>query len=201
MRTKHAVILVLAVLLAAPCALAAGKLFLNGVDITGVKDRSFKNVKAVQIDANGDIHMDAPQYEVKVMETGGNAAAAGGDANAAGLSGRYYLATTGPGKRVQYDLTIAVNGVERLVIKASDNATIEEITGWLQKGDNTILVTARKQLGAGRLSTAKDDVLTLMIGTGHVENKVVKIDRLTAEFKCDASRLSDFAKTYTLRAE
>lgn len=199
MPKRHIVILLIAALLIPASVFAAGKLFLNGVDITGVKGKSFKKVKVVRIDDKGDIHLDAPQYEVKVMETGGKAAAPSkGDDNAAGLASQYYLATKGNGKRVQYDLVVKINGVERVFIKAEDSATIEEITGWLQKGKNTIHVTARKRLGSGRLSTSKDDNLTLMFGKGHVEKKVVKIDSLLATFKCDASKLSDFTKEYTI---
>ena len=202
MPKRHIVILLIAALLIPASVFAAGKLFLNGVDITGVKSKSFKKVKVVRIDENGDIHLDAPQYEVKVMETGGAPAdAKKGDNNAAGLANKYYLATKGNGKRAQYDLVVNVNGVERIVIPAKQSSTIEEMTGWLKKGENTVTITARKKLGNGRLSTSKDDSLTLMIGLGHEENKIVKIDSLKATFKCDASKLSDFTKTYTIHVK
>ena len=48
----------------------AWKLYLNGVDITDIRDKTFKKVKTVRIDDKGDIHIEAPQYEVKVLETG-----------------------------------------------------------------------------------------------------------------------------------
>ena len=197
MPKKNIIAIVMAVLLMAP-AVFAGKLFLNGMDITGVKNKSFKKVKEVKIDANGDIHLIAPQYEVKVMETASGSTSAS-TASTSTVSGQYFLATQGNGLKVQYQLTIAINGVERLVIKPSSSSKIEDMSKWLNKGKNTITVTATKKLGNGRLSTSSSDKLTLMMGRGHEENKVVKIDKLLATFRCDASKLFDFTKQYTIK--
>ena len=192
--------IIMAVMLAAP-AVYAGKIFLNDMDITGVKNKSFKKVKEVKITANGDIYLIAPQYEVKVMETGGKTSqTATSNTNSAALAGQYFMATQGAGKKAQYQLVITINGIQRLIIDPSSSSKIEEITGWLKKGSNTVTVTARKQLGSGRISTSKDDKLTLMIGKGHEDKKVVKIDKLMATFKCDASKLTDITRTYTITA-
>jgi hypothetical protein len=202
MKTKKIITLVIAILLIAPTVFA-GKIFLNGMDITGVKNKSFKQVKEVKIDDKGDIHLTAPQYEVKVMETGdsksGNPSAATSDTPV--VSGQYFIATDGPGKKVQYQLSIAINGVERLVIPPKSSSTIEEISKWLVKGKNKVIVTAIKKIDNGRISTSSADVLKLMIGRGHEEKKVVKIDKLLATFSCDASKLTDFAKQYTINVE
>lgn len=194
---------VISAMLFASSALAA-KLFLNGVDITDVANKTFTNVKQVRVDGEGDIYIDAPQYEVKVMETGGSSSASktSGAANPAGLSGKYFLATQGPAKRVQYKLTVKINGEKRLVIGATESSVIEEITGWLKKGKNTIRITAEKKLGErGHVMKDKADELKLLIGRGHEENKIVKIDSLKATFKCNASTTNTFTKEYTLVAQ
>ncbi|MBN2341581.1 MAG: hypothetical protein JXX29_21575 [Deltaproteobacteria bacterium] len=203
MQKRIILITIISILLIAPAAFAA-KVFLNGVDITDVKNKTFTKVKKVEVDASGNIHIDAPQYEVKVLETGGDAAepAVKGDSNAAGLTKQYFLATQGPSKRVQYKLTVVINGTKRLVIGAQESSVIEEITGWLKKGKNVIQITAEKKVGPeGRLSNAQSDELKLLIGEGHEEKKIVKIDKLKATFKCDAANTKTFTKEYTLVAK
>lgn len=203
MKTKKIITLVIAILLIAPTVFA-GKIFLNGMDITGVKNKSFKQVKEVKIDDKGDIHLTAPQYEVKVMETGDSNSSSSSTAatsDTSVVSGQYFIATDGPGMKVQYQLTIAINGIERLVIPPKSSSTIEEISKWLVKGKNKVTVTATKKLDNGRISTSAEDILKLMIGRGHEEKKVVKLDKLLATFNCDASKLTDFAKQYTINVE
>lgn len=206
MRQQKLTAIVLALMLIAPSAHAT-KIFLNGVDITDVSNKTFNKVKSVHIDTKGDIYIDAPQYEVKVLEAGGEPDATStpaleGSSNPASLKERYYIASQGPAAKVQYKLTISVNNKVRMVIGATESSAIEEITGWLKKGKNVIHVTAVKELGNhGRVSTDKDDEISLLIGSGHEENNnVIKIDSLKATFKCDASTTNTFTREYTIHA-
>lgn len=183
----------------------AAKLYLNGVEITDVKNKTFTKVKAVKVDKKGNIHIDAPQYEVKVLETGDSQSgqsSISGSENFANLSEKYYIATKGEGHRAQYKLIVKINGIQRLVIPPQNSSVIEEITGWLKKGKNTIHIAAEKKIGPeGRLSNAKSDQLELLIGKGHEEKKIVKIDSLKAKFQCDASRTNSYTKEYILRTK
>ena len=192
----------LMLLLVAP-NLNASKVFLNGVDITDVKGKTFNKVKSIQIDEKGDIHIDAPQYEVKVLETGGGKGqTAAGEGNAAGLTQKYYLASQGPAPKVQYELTVVINGIQRVVIPASKSSVIREMTGWLNKGKNIIQVTAKKKPGPeGRVSTSKNDEVSLLIGAGNEQGKVVKINSLMATFKCNASMTDTITREYTIIAQ
>jgi hypothetical protein len=157
-------------------------------------------VKTVRIEKKGDVHIDAPQYEVKVLETGREGAAStGGKGNTAGLAEKYFIASQGPAKKVQYQLRIEINGVQRLTIGAGDSSHIEEITGWLKKGKNIIRITAEKKIGPkGRASTAKSDEVKVLIGAGHEEDKVVKLDSLKATFTCNASTTDTFTREYRI---
>lgn len=56
-------------LLAAPTA-EAGALYINGVRADGVTGLDLKDVD-VRIDANGDMWIDAPRYQVEVVQPGG----------------------------------------------------------------------------------------------------------------------------------
>ena len=199
MKSKLTIIAVISVLLIAPFA-DASRIFLNGVDITDVREKTFKGVNTVRIDKKGDVHIEAPQYKVKVLETGGDySVETRGDANTTGLSSKYYIASQGPAPRVQYRLRLEINGVHRLTIGAKDSSRIEEITGWLQKGENIIRITAEKKIGPeGRASTAKSDAVKVLIGSGHEEDKVVKMDSVKATFTCNASTTDTFTREYKL---
>ena len=194
----------LTLVLVAPNSNAA-KVFLNGVDITDVKDKTFSKVKKVHIDDKGDVHIDAPQYEVQVLETGAKARSQSeteGSANSAGLKSKYFIASQGPAKKVQYELTVEVNDAPQIQIGATKSSVIREITDWLKKGKNVIRITARKKIGPeGRASTSKADEVSVLIGSGYLKDKVVKIDSLKATFKCDASTTNTFTREYTVFAE
>jgi hypothetical protein len=195
------VMVTLLALLVAPVA-HARNIFLNGVDISGERGLTLKDAK-VTIDDRGDVHIHAPGYKVQVLEEDSSAKpAANTEAGAnPALRNRYYLATNpSVGGRAQYDLTVKINGVERKVIKSGSGAVIMEVSAWLKKGANTVEVVAVKNLGGGRKSTSAGDELGLVIGAGHEENSIVKVDVVNVSFKCNASQLSTIKKSYTINA-
>jgi hypothetical protein len=49
-----------------PTSALAGSVYLNGVLIDGVTNQSFVKVSSVRIDGQGNVHIDAPAYAVKV---------------------------------------------------------------------------------------------------------------------------------------
>ncbi len=151
--------LAMAMLMMAPLAHAkTTSIFLNGVDITGVRNQTFKEA-TVHIDHNGDVHLNAPKYKVEVVDDDAptSAAASAGASQAAGanseLRNRYYLATKpSPGGAAQYDFVVKVNGVERKIVPAGSKPVIMEISAWFKKGENKIEVVMRKNLaGEGNL--------------------------------------------------
>ncbi|WNG38103.1 hypothetical protein F0U61_33810 [Archangium violaceum] len=50
-----------------PVSALAGSVYLNGVRIDGVTNQKFEKVTAVRIDEQGNIHIEAPSYAVKVV--------------------------------------------------------------------------------------------------------------------------------------
>ncbi|HSG41088.1 MAG TPA: hypothetical protein VLE27_15730, partial [Thermoanaerobaculia bacterium] len=50
-----------------PTSALAGSVFLNGVSIDSVRDQKFEKVASVRIDAQGNVHIDAPAYAVKTV--------------------------------------------------------------------------------------------------------------------------------------
>jgi len=195
---------IMAALVMSPAAYARS-VYLNGVDISGVRSQTFKNA-TVHIDEKGDVHLNADHYKVEVVDeddaaTGartGSAVAAGANSR---LRSRYYMATKAtPGGAAQYDMVVKINGVERQVIKAGSEPVIEEISAWFQKGSNTVEVVARKNLEGGRKSVSPTDSVELIIGAGHEDGAVVKIDIVHVSFKCDASQITELKKKYSIEA-
>jgi hypothetical protein len=198
----------LAVVLAAGLAVArAVVVYVNGVDVGDLRGQIFKNA-TVTIDDNGDIHIDAPGYKIEVVDqdnkpmgTAGPTADARTGENPQ-LSTKYFLAIKPmDAGRAQYDVVVSTNGVERKVIKAGDPELIIEVSAWLHPGNNSIEIAARKNLAGGRKSTSAADSVRVVIGTGHVEGTLVKIDDVKVDFKCDASQLADAVKGYSIIAQ
>jgi hypothetical protein len=198
-----ALFVALAALAAAPPALARS-VHLNGVDVSSLRNQTFKNV-TVMIDGEGNVHMDAPGYKVEVVDPAASNATTPAKADEGGpnplLAQRYYLVTAPtPGDRAQYDLAISVNGVERRRIKSGSGQVIMEISAWLQRGDNAIEISAVKNLTDGRKSASPSDRLDVLVGVGHEEKAIVKIDDVRVAFKCDASQIETVKRRNTLKA-
>lgn len=58
----------------APAA-RAEKVFINGVEVTGIANQRFENV-TVRFDAQGNVHVDAPGYRVQLLDGTGRGGAA-----------------------------------------------------------------------------------------------------------------------------
>ncbi len=196
MRKTSIVASALAILMLTAGAAAAAAVYLNGVDITSVRNKTFKNA-TVRIDDKGNIHIDAPGYKVEVVNPQDEAA--GPNPN---LTNHYYLVTQPSAEgKAQYDFIVTIGGVEKKVIPAGSPQVILEISAWLNPGPNEIRLTAAKRLEKGRKSASQNDEARLIIGRGHVENKIVKIDGILTSLNVNASQVDTKNKVFTLRAE
>jgi len=201
-----AVAVALAALLVAPMA-SARNVYLNGVEIPDLRNQTFKDA-TVYIDDVGDVHIDSSRYKVEVVEEDGKPGGAASEVkenDAAGanpqLRQRYFLVTKpSEAGRAQYDVVIKVNGVQRRVIKAADPQLIIEVSAWFKAGSNTVELVATKNLRGGRKSFSSEDRARIILGAGHEDGDVVKVDDVSVDFKCDASQLDDVKKTYVFHA-
>jgi hypothetical protein len=196
-------ILVAALVAAAP-AVTAATVYLNGVDISGVRNRTFKEA-TVFIDHNGDVHINSSKYKVKVVDDGSEPTGTATTGTEAGanprLASRYFLATRpSKGGRAQYDLIVKINGIERKLIKSGSPTIIMEISAWFVKGENKVEIIARKNPVGGRKSVSSSDKLEILIGAGHEEGSIIKMDLVHVSFKCNASQITEIKKRYTINA-
>jgi hypothetical protein len=205
-QVSAALAVAMAVFLVAPLA-SARNIYLNGVDIGDLRRQTFKEA-TVYIDEYGDVHIDSSRYKVEVVDEDGKPGGAASAVNEADVAGanpqlrqRYFLVTNpSAGGRAQYDVVLKVNGVQRRVVKAADPELIIEVSAWFKPGPNTIELVATKNMRGGRASTSPDDAARIVLGAGHEEGKIVKVDVVNVDFKCDATQLDDIKKTYVFNA-
>jgi hypothetical protein len=151
--------LALVTLLAAPAG--AAHVYLNGVLIDGVTGEEFTGVQRVVIDADGNVHIDAPQYEIEKQD-----AQAAQPAPAA-LTHRYWLVTTAPSEGLAVEIWAGATLVRR--IGAGDGPVVDEITSFLRPGPNKLRVKAQKAgeparslpVVIGEASVSKNDEVLL----------------------------------------
>ena len=208
---KNISLIVVLIVLTGVTAAQAGKVYLNGVDISAVRGQTFKQATVI-IDSNGDIRINAPGYKVELVDQSQTEKAPPKEAPSAispdpggpnaVLTERYFLVTQ-PSKagRAQYDFSVTVNGVKRKEIKAGTSQIIMEMSSWLRVGNNDIIIAANKNLEGGQLSTSPADEARIMIGTGHEEEKIVKIERIWASLKVNASSLANTHKRFNITAK
>ena len=196
---KINILTTLIIIFAAQSALAKS-VYLNGFDISDVRNKRFEKA-TVTIDQDGNIRIEAPQYDVKVIPPKNEGLNSPGGPNPA-LTEKYYLVTQpSPGGKAQYDFKITVNGSPRRLIKAGQPQVIIEISAWLKKGDNEILITATKNLEGGRKSILTTDKATTLVGIGREENKIVKIDGIEGKLEVNASTTAPQTKKIILNAK
>ena len=192
------IIMVVAILLS-PSAFARS-VYLNGFDISDIRNKTFEKAK-VTIDEDGNIRIEAPQYDVKIVPPKKEELNERGGPNPS-LTQKYYLVTKpSKGGLAQYDFLVTVNGKDRRLIKADAPQVIVEISAWLKKGENEVIFTAKKNLEGGRRSYSESDKATALIGVGREENKIVKIEDIKGKLEVDGSETENQKKRLVIVAE
>src|SRR2546428_9687050 len=133
--------------------LLVASIFLNGVNIDGVRAQTFEKCRAVRIDDKGNLHLDCPGYQVE--NPGGAAAApvvlpsipvAGASLAPPGLAKHYFLVTEqNDGAAAQYDIDVYVNSKWVRKVRSGDEQIVLDITKFLSPGANKVLFAATKR--------------------------------------------------------
>ncbi|RKH07332.1 hypothetical protein D7V97_21445 [Corallococcus sp. CA053C] len=207
-----------------PMLALAGSVFLNGVNIDGVKNQRFEKA-TVRIDAEGNVHIDAPGYAARVttvtpappptatppVATPPVAAATdAGVAPAAAPSGtpapvpgritqRYWLVTeqTTPGM-TDFDIDVYVNSRWVRRLRNNEDQVVQEITSQLRPGPNAVTLIARKVAGGSRRSISANNVFKVIIGEGNEGGGNVMIDTPLIRFQKTAADAQDATEEFTL---
>lgn len=219
--------LVAVVLLLAPGGARAADVFINGENVTGLRNVNLANAR-VRIDERGNIHIDAPGYTVRrvdIAAASGQAAGPGAGAPGLGaqpqgpvaqtgrpggpgapvnapLTRKFYLVTnqTEPGM-TQFDLEIFVNGTSIARARSDADPVIDQINRFLRPGRNEVRIVAHKNLGdAGRRSQSRTAVHRVLIGEGNETGGQVSIDTTLVDYSVNASQVEDQTAVFTITA-
>lgn len=201
----------------------AGSVFLNGVNIDGVKSQRFEKA-TVRIDAEGNVHIDAPGYAARVTTVTPTPAPAAQhppvspppsgapiDAGVATvpvpaaapvpgrITQRYWLVTeqTTPGM-TDFDIDVYVNSRWVRRLRNNEDQVAQDITRELRPGANAVTLIARKTPGGTRRSTSASNVFKVIIGEGNEGGGNVMIDTPLIRFQKTAADAQDATEEFTL---
>ncbi len=180
-------------------AVWAGSIYLNGTRIDGVTNQKFEKC-TVTIDAEGNVHIDAPGYAVQGSE--GNKSKTDSDtqvSNSTAPTRRYWLVKEEnyPGK-TQYDIDIYINSVWFKRIRSNDEQVVQEITKYLSPGRNVFHFAATKNIGKQRKSFSKQVYMRIIIGEGNIGGNNVMIEKPLIQYTRTANETQNFNDEYTI---
>jgi len=181
--------------------LLLASVFLNGVNIDGLRSQSFEKCKTVKIDERGDVYLDCPAYQVELQQPQPAVPVAPPPpAPAAAISKHYWMVSEDANSaQAQYDLDVFVNSKWIRKIKAGEPQIVLEITKYLTPGPNKILFAATKHVEAGRKSTSPSSYLKIVVGEGEAGGSTVMIDNPLVECKRTAAETDNVNEEFTIQ--
>ncbi len=185
--------------------LMLASVYLNGVNIDGLRSQKFEKCKTVRIDDRGDIHLECPGYQVEQQAAAVPASTLSPaplvpSAVAAAMTKRYWLVTEEKdGVAAQYDVDVFVNAKFIRRIKAGEPQVVLEITRFLHPGANKVLFAASKRLDGARKSSSSASFLKLVVGEGNEGGNTVTIDNPLIESKRTAAETDNVNEEFTLQ--
>lgn len=173
----------------------ATDVYVNGTNIEGLTNHAFQKVN-VRIDEKGDVHIDAPGYQVKRVTVGPEKA----PPPEGRISMRYYLVTeqTLQGA-TEYDIDVFLNGQHLRNLPSSEGQIVTDITRKLLPGKNEVTLQAKKVTapGAERKSYSKAHLFRVIVGEGKVEGEKVVIEKSVVAFVVTAADTEDVVQQYS----
>jgi hypothetical protein len=198
-------------------AALVASIFLNGVNIDGLRGQSFERCRTVKIDDRGDVHLDCPAYQVEQAPTTpaqpaaapaqtaaavqGTAPAAVPAAATAGLSKHYWLVTEQSEKgAAQYELDLWINSKWVRKFKAGEDQVVLDVTKFLQPGANKFIFASVKKIEGTRRSASPSAYIKAIVGEGESGGNNVMIDNVLLEVKRTAAELDNKNEEFTVNA-
>lgn len=172
----------------------AASIYLNGVNIDGVRNQSFEKCKTARIDENGDVRLECPGYQIEPPKT----PTPGGAATS--LTKHYWMVSEGQDSAAaQYDVDVFVNSKWVRKIKAGDPQVAVDITRFIKPGPNTIRCSAVKHAEGGRKSQEPGRFLKITVGEGEQGPNTVTIDNPLVECKRTAAETGNVNQEFTFQ--
>src|SRR3989454_1000027 len=185
--------------------LLLASVFLNGVNIDGLRSQKFDKCKTVRIDDRGDVYLDCPGYQVERPAAAVSASTANPalapllpSAVAAALTKRYWLVSEEK-DGAQFDVDVFVNAKFIRKIRAGEPQVVLEITRYLHPGANKVLFAATKRADAALKSASPASFTKLVVGEGDAGGNTVTIDNPLIESKRTAAETENVNEEFTLQ--
>jgi len=178
----------------------AQDVFLNGVKVNGLKLQSF-DAAEVEFDKDGNVHIKVADVRVEFEEDARDAVKS--KKSVARLQKAYWLVAskTNPGT-TQFDIDVHINGRLVVTVASSERKQVAmKINKFLVPGSNTVVFTARKEIGEARKSFSAQDELTLYLGVGSESAQQITIDQTLASYTRSAADLDNHLSKITINAE
>ena len=190
-----------------PAALMIAAVYLNGVNVDGLRSQTFEKCRTVRIDDRGDVHLDCPGYQVEAApQAAAPAAPAAAPVAAASVGsgpiGKHYWLVTEQSEAgaAQYDLDVFVNSKWIRKVKSGEEQIVLEVTKYLQPGPNKLLFAATKHIEAGRKSVSPAAFVKVIVGEGESGGNNVMIDNPLVECKRTAAETENVNEEFTIQA-
>jgi hypothetical protein len=167
-------IVIIAALLLSNAAWATGDVYFNGVrvDPRSLKNNTFTSVN-VAVDANGDIRIDAPRYQIEVQATG--------EAEEAPVEpGRYWLVVQDDSS-AGHTIDIIINERIAKTVTSGGGQVVLDLAPFLKKGKNDVRISAQP----GPVPSGGD--LTIYLGQGSNESGTMSLRRPEIAYSRGAS--------------
>src|SRR5438105_13347198 len=180
--------------------LVAASIFLNGVNIDGVKAQSFEKCRSVRLDEKGNVHLECPGYQAESLGGSGlpTIPVAGASLVPARLSKHYFLVTEqNDGAAAQYDVDVYVNSKWVRKVRSGDEQIVLDISRYLSPGANKLLFAATKRVPRAAAPTS---FVRLIVGEGESSGSQVLIENPLLECKRNGAEVDNVNEEFTLQA-
>lgn len=178
--------ILLGMLILVPISFAA-KVFLNGVEIssTDMSNRQLNDVQRVIIDENGDVHIVAAGYDVRVQNARRNQAPRNAESMAR-IVGEPYIAlfVNESGGSVPYTITLKINGETVETFESDRHTTAIDVSGYVKLGQNDVQITAERV--GRRTGPASEAQMRLVVGPGSNDGQRAAVRRIRASLDVEA---------------
>lgn len=173
-------------------------IYVNGSDVTGgVRDVEMTDVTRVYFDAEGNVHVVAPSIDLRRPD--GSPYEADARGMSVLLGGTWWLLSVpAPDGAVPDRVAVAINGRLVATLEPDGPQLVEEITGFLAPGENTVTFQAMR---VGAPSGVVSNPLRVIIGRGERLDGAVELNEVAATFERTGTSADDDATesvTFTL---
>jgi hypothetical protein len=182
--------------------LVAASVFLNGVNIDGVRAQNFEKCRSARVDDKGNVYLDCPAYQAESIGSGAAAlptiSVAGASVVPSRLSKHYFLVTEqNDGAAAQYDVDVYVNSKWVRKVRSGDEQIVLDISRYLAPGPNRVLFAATKRVARAGTATS---FVRLIVGEGESSGSQVLIDNPLVECKRSGAELDNVNEEFTVQA-